>query len=93
MATKEVLIKKAEDAQVIYDYLADLLNINPKLPVTFIADETKEKIKVLSNTLINLYEASKPEIFEKGWENEKFAPIMYLIGLMNNQIDDEKGCE
>lgn len=53
-------------------------------------DEWKDRFKVLSNLLENLYDASKPEIFEKGWHNEKFAPIMYLIGLLYNQIDDEK---
>lgn len=53
-------------------------------------DEWKDRFKVLTNLLENLYDASKPEIFEKGWHNEKFAPIMYLVGLFNNQIDDEK---
>lgn len=53
-------------------------------------DEKKNRFKVLSNLLINLYDASKPEIFEKGWHNKKFAPITYLIGLFYNQIDDEK---
>lgn len=53
-------------------------------------DEWKDRFKVLSNLLGNLYDASKPEIFEKRWYNEKFAPIMYLVGLVNNQIDDEK---
>lgn len=53
-------------------------------------DETKEKFKVLTNTMINLYEASKPEIFELNWENEKFPPLNYLHGLLHNQIDDEK---
>ena len=53
-------------------------------------DEWKDRFKVLSNLLENLYDASKPEIFEKGWYNNKFAPIMYLIGLFYNQIDDEK---
>lgn len=53
-------------------------------------DEWKDRFKVLSNLLENLYDASKPEIFEKGWYNEKFAPIMYLIGLFYNEIDDEK---
>ena len=53
-------------------------------------DEWKDRFKVLSNLLENLYDASKPEIFERGWYNEKFAPIMYLIGLLYNQIDDEK---
>lgn len=53
-------------------------------------DEWKDRFKVLSNLLENLYDASKPEIFERGWYNKKFAPIMYLIGLFYNQIDDEK---
>ncbi|MBP5398766.1 MAG: type I restriction endonuclease subunit R [Bacteroidales bacterium] len=53
-------------------------------------DEWKDRFKVLTNLLENLYEASKPEIFEKGWYNEKFAPIKYLMGLFYNQIDDEK---
>lgn len=53
-------------------------------------DEWKDRFKVLSNLLENLYDASKPEIFERGWYNKKFAPIVYLIGLFYNQIDDEK---
>ena len=53
-------------------------------------DEWKDRFKVLTNLLDNLYQASKPEIFEKGWSNEKFAPIIYLVGLFYNQIDDEK---
>lgn len=53
-------------------------------------DEWKDRFKVLSHLLDNLYDASKPEIFERGWYNEKFAPIMYLIGLFYNQIDDDK---
>lgn len=53
-------------------------------------DEWKDRFKVLSNLLMNLYDAAKPEIFERGWYNEKFAPIAYLNGLFCNQIDDEK---
>lgn len=53
-------------------------------------DDDKEKFKVLSNTLMNLHDASKPEVFELGWHNEKFGPISYLHGLLYNQIDDEK---
>lgn len=53
-------------------------------------DEWKDRFKVLSNLLMNLYEASKPEIFERGWVNDKFAPISYLHGLSCNRIDDEK---
>lgn len=53
-------------------------------------DEWKDRFKVLSNLLMNLYDASKPEIFERGWANDKFAPLSYLHGLFCNQIDDEK---
>ncbi|MBE5750625.1 MAG: type I restriction endonuclease subunit R [Clostridiales bacterium] len=53
-------------------------------------DETKDKFRVVTNTMINLYEASKPEIFERHWDNEKFAPLAYIHGLMHNKIDDEK---
>jgi type I restriction enzyme R subunit len=53
-------------------------------------DERKEQFKALLNVLINLYEAAKPEIFEKNWHNEKFPPLNYLYGLMNHTIDDEK---
>jgi type I restriction enzyme R subunit len=53
-------------------------------------DEWKDRFKVLSNLLMNLYDASKPEIFERGWHNDKFAPISYISGLFCNQIDDEK---
>lgn len=53
-------------------------------------DEGKEKFKVILNTLTNLYEASKPEIFEKNWSNDKFAPLVYLHGLFYHTIDDEK---
>ena len=53
-------------------------------------DDNKEKFKVILNTLTNLYEASKPEIFEKNWSNDKFAPLVYLHGLFYHAIDDEK---
>lgn len=53
-------------------------------------DENKDKFKVILNTLMNLYEASRPEIFEKNWTNEKFSPLAYLYGLFYNTIDDEK---
>ncbi len=43
MSTQEILEKKAEDAQIIYDYLSDLLSIDSTIPVTFIASDTTEK--------------------------------------------------
>lgn len=40
--------------------------------------------------MTNLYEASKPEIFERDWHNEKFSPLVYLHGLFYKTIDDAK---
>lgn len=58
---------------------------------TIIAKEdASEKFKVILNTMTNLYEASKPEIFEKNWSNDRFAPLVYLHGLFYHTIDDEK---
>ena len=58
---------------------------------TIVAKEQgKEQFKVILNTLMNLYEASKPEVFEKKWYNEKFSPLVYLHGLFYRTIDDEK---
>lgn len=53
-------------------------------------ENDQERFKVIFNTLSNLYEASKPEIFEKNWSNPRFAPLVYLHGLFNHTIDDEK---
>ncbi|MBQ0014341.1 MAG: type I restriction endonuclease subunit R [Oscillospiraceae bacterium] len=53
-------------------------------------EEDEDRFKVILNTLINLYDASKPEIFEKNWTNEKFPPLIYLHGLFYKKIDDEK---
>ncbi len=55
-------------------------------------DDRKNKFRVLTNTMLNLYEASKPEIFERTpkWGNKKFAPLKYLHDLYMNDIDQEK---
>ena len=53
-------------------------------------DENKDRFKVILNTLMNLYEASRPEIFERHWYNNKFSPLVYLYGLFCHTIDDEK---
>ena len=53
-------------------------------------DENRDKFKVILNALMNLYEAARPEIIEKGWSNEKFSPLAYLYGLFCHTINDEK---
>lgn len=51
-------------------------------------DDGKEKFKVITNTMCNLYEASKPEIFEQHWRNPKFAPLKYIHDMFDNSIRD-----
>ena len=53
-------------------------------------DDNKEKFKVILNTMMNLYDASKPEVFEKHWYNEKFSALAYIYGLFQHTIDNEK---
>ena len=54
-------------------------------------DKNKEKFKVILNTLINIYEASKPEIFKYNWPHEaEYSALCYIHGLFHNLIDDEK---
>jgi len=55
-----------------------------------LSKEMSDKFKVISNLMINLYQASKPEIFETDWSNEKFSPLVYLNGLFTNSINDQK---
>ena len=52
--------------------------------------ELSDKFKVVTNLMCNIYQASKPEIFEYDWKNEKFSPLAYLNGLFTNSVDDKK---
>ncbi len=70
-----------------FDCLDDLADVCNRMVAK---DDTKDKFKVLLNTLMNLYEASKPEIFERHWSNDKFAALSYIYGLMNHTIDNDK---
>ena len=79
----DMILEEADPLNQIEMYRKDYNRILEK-------DEWKDRFKVPANLLGNLYEAAKPEIFERNWSNEKFSPIMYLIGLFYNQIDDEK---
>ena len=74
---EDVTLNKLEELRKAYNIIVE-------------KDENKEKFKVLTNTMLNLYEASKPQVFEMRWKNEKFAALDYMHGLLHNRIDDEK---
>ena len=79
------------DTIIAYSNTLDKLDAYRSAYDTIVAkDDNKEKFKVILNILSNLYEASKPEIFEKNWSNDKFEPLVYLHRLLNHTIDDEK---
>lgn len=83
----DIHLDKIIEDSTTFDKLDDLRIALDKVVAV---DDNKEKFKVILNTLINLYEASKPEIFEKDWHNDKFSPLVYLHGLLHRTIDDEK---
>ena len=80
-------LTKIMEGASTFDKLDELRKAYDKIVAN---DETKTEFKVTLNCLMNLYEASKPEIFEKHWDNEMFSPLAYLYGLLHQTIDDEK---
>lgn len=80
-------LTKIMEGSSTFDKLDELRKAYDKIVAN---DETKTEFKVTLNCLMNLYEASKPEIFEKHWDNEMFSPLVYLYGLLHQTIDDEK---
>lgn len=53
-------------------------------------DEYKEEFKIYSNLCRNIYEASRPEVFEIGWKNKYLSIIFYLDDMLRNSIRDIK---
>lgn len=80
-------ISEIIESASVFDKLEELRKAYDKIVAN---DEVETEFKVILNVLMNLYEASKPEIFEKDWQNEKFSPLVYLHGLLHHTIDDEK---
>ena len=105
MSTKEILTKKAKDAQVIYDYLADLLKIESKVPVTFIANEGSEKIlkknylaenpfpHVIAFVLAKLRKAAVNKLFfeEKVLQTPVIAAVLSLAANVASEIGELRG--
>lgn len=87
MEKQGISIDKIIAESSIFDKLDELRQAYDKIVAN---DEIKTEFKVILNVLMNLYEASKPEIFEKAWSNDKFSPLVYLHGLLHHTIDDEK---
>lgn len=105
MATKDVLLKKAYDAQVIYDYLVDLFKLDSKIPVTFIANEESEKIlkknyllenpfpHVIAFVLAKLRKAAVNKLFieEKVLQTPVIAAVLTLCANVASEIGELRG--
>jgi type I restriction enzyme R subunit len=83
----EIDLYKILDGASTFDKLEEIREAYNKIVEI---DEDAEKFKVILNTLLNLYDASKPEIFERNWSNPIFAALIYLHGQFFRLIDDEK---
>ncbi len=105
MTTQEILKKKAEDAQIIYDYLVSLLNIKTNVPVTFIADEnaqkefTKNYLKenpfpnVIALVLAKLRKKAVQRLFEeeKVLQTPVIASVLSLCASLATEIGSLRG--
>lgn len=105
MSTSDVLVKKAKDAQIIYDYLANLLNIESKLPVVFIANDKAEQIlkknylkenpfpHVVAFALAKLRRAGVEKLFteEKVLQTPVIAAILSLCSQLATEIYELRG--
>ncbi len=105
MSTKEILEKKAREAQIIYDYLSDLLKIDSKLPVTFIASEKAEKEfkknylaenpfpHVIAFVLAKLRKKAVNKLFldEKVLQSSVIAAVLSLCSNLASEIGQLRG--
>lgn len=53
-------------------------------------DDYKEEFRIYANLCRNTHDASKPEVFEKGWENRYLSPIIYLDDKIKAAVRDDK---
>lgn len=53
-------------------------------------DDNKNQFKVFSNLAESLYEASKPEIFSTSWENSLLKIVLYLRGIIDGTVRDDR---
>lgn len=53
-------------------------------------DPVRDRFRVLTNTMQNLYEAAKPEVVEMHWFDEHFSVLSYMRALMEGTIHDDR---
>lgn len=58
------------------------------LDILLSKDDYKEEFKIYTNLCRNIYEASKPEVFEKRWSNKYLTIIFYLDDMFRAAVRD-----
>lgn len=105
MSSKEVLAKKAKEAQIVYDYLSESLGISSTLPVTFIAsDEDEKELKknylkenpfpnVIAIVLAKLRKKAVDKLFvdEKVLQTSVIAAVLSLASNLATEIGELRG--
>ena len=100
MNKEEILLNKAKDSQRVYDYLADMLKIDTIVPLTFIADISKEKVlkknylaenpfpHVVKFALAKLRKKAVNRLFEeeKVLQTPAVAAILSLCAELSSEI-------
>ena len=98
---EEVPVKNIEAilyllVNTIFDKILDTGDVFPRisifkeyLNILLDKDEYKEEFKIYSNLCRNTYDASKPEVFEMGWENKYLSIIIYLDDMLRAAVRDE----
>lgn len=101
----KILKDKAVDAQIIYDYLAKEFDIDPKVPVRFIANEQSEKIlktnylaenpfpNVIAIVLAKLRKKAVDRLFieEKVLQTPVIAAVLSLCANVASDIGKLRG--
>nr|WP_272879041.1 type I restriction enzyme endonuclease domain-containing protein [Clostridium sp. Cult2] len=94
--TIDEAVKFSKDLGILFDEIIETEDAFPKielfeeyLNILLDKDENKEEFKIYSNLCRNIYDASKPEVFEIGWENKYLSPILYLDDMIKAAVRDE----
>lgn len=88
--------KFCKELNIYFDFILDAKEtfakvdlFNVYLNILLDKDEYKEEFKIHANLCRNIYEASKPEVFEMGWDNKYLSIIIYLDNMLKNSLRDE----
>lgn len=72
------------------DVFANLSDFENFANIIVSNDEVKNEFRVLANTVGNLYESLRPDIFQMDFNNDYKEIILYLKGIIDGKIRPEK---